>query len=78
MTKKKLLDESGLAQLAKEFRKAAGKTKVAAAKELGVQHPAIFHAEESPNQSMLKLRIRIIEAYSPYKVIGPVFFLKKK
>jgi DNA-binding XRE family transcriptional regulator len=78
MTKKKLLDEADLAQLAKEFRLAAGKTKVAVASELGVKHPAIVHAEENMEQSMLKLRIRMIEKYSPYKVIGPVFLLKKK
>jgi DNA-binding XRE family transcriptional regulator len=67
-----------LARLAKKFRKAAGKTKAQAARELGVAPPTLFGAEEQPELSLTKLRLRIIEAYSPFKVVGPVFMLKKK
>ena len=64
--------------LAKKFRKASGKSKADAARELGVAAPTIFSAEERPEMSLTKLRIRLIETYSPFKVAGPVFFLEEK
>jgi DNA-binding XRE family transcriptional regulator len=73
-----IVTEVQLAALAKQFREAAGKTRAAAARDMGVKHPSIFHAEETPEQSLLKLRKRIIEKYSPYKVEGPGFWLEKK
>ncbi len=73
-----MLTEAKLAALAKQFRIAAGKTRAAAARDLGVKSPSIFHAEESPEQSLNKLRRRIIEHYSPYLVNGPGFWLEKK
>ena len=73
-----VLSESQLAALAKQFRQAAGKTRAEAARDMGVKHPSIFHAEESPEQSFLKLRKRMIEKYSPFKVEGPGFWLKPK
>ena len=73
-----MLTEAQLAALAKQFRVAAGKTRSEAAREMGVKHPSIFHAEETPEQSLLKLRKRMIEKYSPYKVKGPGFWLEKK
>ena len=78
MTKKKLFTESELAKLAKEFRQKSGRTKIEAAKELGVGRTSVQHAEESLGQSLTGLRIRIIEKYSPYKVSGPLFALEKK
>lgn len=70
--------ETQLAGLAKQFREAAGKSKVDAARELGVAAPTIFNAEERPEMSLTKIRVRLIEAYSPFKVVGPVFFLQRK
>ena len=67
-----------LAGLAKQFREASGKTQTEAARELGVSGPAMFQAEENPRQSLHKLRKRIIETYSEYEVIGPVYLLRKK
>lgn len=64
--------------LAKKYRKATGKTRAAVARELGVARPTIVQAEENPEQSLTKLRIRIIEAYSPHKVTGPWFEFDKK
>ena len=78
MAKKQLFTESELARLAKEFREKAKKTRAEAGREMGVKHPSVFHAEESPEQSLLKLRIRMIETYSPFEVVGPVFVLKAK
>ena len=43
-----------------------------------VSQTSIFHAEESPEQALFKLRKRMIAAYSPFKVIGPMFYLEKK
>jgi hypothetical protein len=45
---------------------------------MGVAQTSIFNAEESPDQSLVKLRIRMIEAYSKFKVRGPVYLLEKK
>jgi DNA-binding XRE family transcriptional regulator len=70
--------ETQLAGLAKKFRQAAGKSKVDAARELGVAAPTIFSAEERPEMSLTKLRRRMIEAYSPFKLVGPVFYLEQK
>jgi DNA-binding XRE family transcriptional regulator len=72
------LQEKELAALAKKFRAAADKSKADAARELGVAAPSIFNAEENPDVSLTKLRMRLIEAYSPFKVVGPVFYLKRK
>ena len=78
MSQKQFLTEHNLAAVAKRFRQHAKKTRAQTAREMGVAQTSIFNAEESPEQSLLKLRLRMIEAYSPYRVIGPVFLLKKK
>ena len=70
--------EKDLVALAKRFRKQAGIKRAQAARAMKVSQTSIFHAEESPEQGLLKLRVRLIEAYSPYKVVGPVFHLKRK
>lgn len=74
----KIFAENQLAALAKRFRKEAGITRAQAARDMKVSQTSIFHAEESPEQGMVKLRSRMIEKYSPFKVVGPVFHLKKK
>jgi hypothetical protein len=78
MPQKQLLTEDDLAALAKRFRVQAGKTRSEAGRELGVSHVSIHRAEENPEESLFSLRRRMIEAYSPFKVIGLVFHLKKK
>ena len=78
MPQEQLMTEKNLAALAKRFRKQAGKSRAEAGRDLGVSHVSIHRAEEDPEESLLKLRTRMIEAYSPYKVIGPVFYLEKK
>jgi DNA-binding XRE family transcriptional regulator len=70
--------ENDLAVLAKKFRRQAGKTRAQAAREMKVTQTSIFNAEESPDQSLLKLRMRMIEAYSQYIVRGPIYLLEKK
>lgn len=75
---KELLTETKLARVAKRFREQAGKSRAQAAREMKVAQVSIFRAEENPEESLLKLRMRMIEAYSPYRVTGPVFFLEKK
>lgn len=60
--------ETDLARLAKLFRKQAGRNRAQAARDLGVSQTSIFQAEEIPEQSLLKLRIRMIEMYSRFKV----------
>jgi DNA-binding XRE family transcriptional regulator len=75
---KQVLTEKNLAALAKRFRKEAKKKRAQAARDMGVAQTSIFNAEETPNQSLTKMRIRLIEKYSPFKVVGPVFYLVKK
>jgi DNA-binding XRE family transcriptional regulator len=75
---KRFQDDAGLAALAKQFRLAAGKRRAEAARELGVARPTVVQAEENPELSLSKLRMRIIERYSNYKVIGPVYLLEEK
>jgi DNA-binding XRE family transcriptional regulator len=72
------VEEHELAALAKKYRRAAGKTKVEVAREMGIKPPSIYHAEESPEQSFTKLRCRIIESYSNLKVSGPFFRIDEK
>ena len=75
---KKTFSEHQLATVARRYREQAGITRAQAARDMEVSQTSIFHAEESPEQGLVKLRTRIIETYSPFKVVGPVFFLQKK
>ena len=77
MPSKRVFRERDLAALAKRFRTRAGKTRAQAARDMGVAQPSIFHAEESPHLSLVRLRVRMIEAYSPFTVVGALFILKK-
>ena len=72
------VEEQALAALAKKFRLASGRSKVEVANEMGIKPPSVHHAEESPEQSFTKLRRRMIEAYSDFKVSGPFFKLEPK
>ena len=78
MPRTQLLTERDLAALAKRFRTEAGKTRAEAGRELGVSHVSIHRAEENPDISLLKLRLRMIKKYSPFEVIGPAYYLKRK
>lgn len=78
MPKKEFLTDTELAKFAKHFRKKAGKKRAQAARDMGVSQTSIFNAEESPEQGLQKLRMRMIEAYSIFEVVGPVYLLKRK
>jgi hypothetical protein len=78
MRVKNFVGEKKLAALAKQFREASGKSKADAARQLRVSAPSVFNAEERPELSLTGLRIRMIETYSLFKVVGPVFHLKRK
>jgi DNA-binding XRE family transcriptional regulator len=78
MAEKKLMSEEDLAWLARGCREKAGKNRLQAAKDLGVSHVSIHRAEEKPEESLTKLRIRMIEKYSSLKVVGPVFYVTGK
>ena len=73
-----LFAEKKLASLAKRYRKQAHKTRAEVAREMGVSQTSIFNAEESPEQSLTKVRMRMIETYSQFKVVGPLFSLERK
>jgi DNA-binding XRE family transcriptional regulator len=70
--------ENDLAVLAKTFRRQAGTTRAQAARDMEVSQTSIFHAEESPDEGLIKLRMRMIETYSKFKVRGPVYLLEEK
>jgi DNA-binding XRE family transcriptional regulator len=72
------MNENDLAVIARQFRRQAGKTRAQAARDMEVSQTSIFHAEESPELGLIKLRIRMIEAYSEFKVTGPKYFLEEK
>jgi hypothetical protein len=72
------LTENELLKTAKRFRKLSGTTRAQAARDMRVSQTSIFQAEESPREGLVKLRIRMIEKYSPYQVVGPVYLLQKK
>jgi hypothetical protein len=73
-----MFSEDELAALTKHFREKSGKRKVDMARELNLGAPTIQQAEDYPELSLTKVRKRIIEACSPYELVGPVFFLKRK
>jgi hypothetical protein len=74
---REFVPERDLAALAKKWRQASGKSKAAAAREMGVKEPAILYAEEHPAKSFTKLRCRMIEAYSRSKISGPFYKFEK-
>ncbi|MGO8697793.1 MAG: hypothetical protein ACLQVY_08770 [Limisphaerales bacterium] len=78
MSKMTTMCENDLVVLAKTFRRQAGTTRAQAARDMKVSQTSIFHAEESPDEGLIKLRMRMIEAYSKFKVRGPVYLLEKK
>ena len=72
------MNENDLAVLAKTFRRQAHITRAQAARDMRVSQTSIFNAEETPEQGLIKLRVRMIEAYSKFKVRGPVYLLEDK
>jgi DNA-binding XRE family transcriptional regulator len=74
----KLIEERELAALAKKCREAADVSRAQAARDCAVARPTIFYAEEEPERGLHKLRKQIIERYSEYEVVGPVYLLRKK
>ena len=78
MAPKRMLKETELAALAKKYRIESGLNKVEAAAALRVTPPTVHLAEESPEESLTKLRCRMIEKFSQFKVSGPLFMLQPK
>ena len=72
------IPERELGELAKRFRTLAGISKAEAGRQLKVSRATIQQAEDYPEVSLTKLRLRMIEKYSPFEVVGPVFILKEK
>jgi hypothetical protein len=70
--------EAELTATAKRFREQSGATRAQAARDMKVSQTSIFNAEETFDRSLVKLRIRMIEAYSKFKIRGPVYLLEEK
>ena len=78
MPQSEFIEERKLATLAKKCRLAANKTRAEAARDMGIKHPSIHHAEESPEMGYHRLRIRLIETYSKLKVTGPFYRITER
>jgi DNA-binding XRE family transcriptional regulator len=76
--KQKMYSETELASLAKSFREKSGKKKAQLARELGVTRATMQDAEERPEKNLTKLRCRIIEYCSTFRVAGPAYWLKNQ
>jgi DNA-binding XRE family transcriptional regulator len=72
------MQENDLAVHAKLFRRQASTTRAQAARDMKVSQTSIFNAEETYDRSLVKLRMRMIAAYSKFKVRGPVYLLEDK
>lgn len=77
MRLKRVVSEADLAAIAKQCRVRGGLNRAQAARDLGVSRQSLIYAEERPEKSFTKLRRRIIERYSGFKVSGPVFVLQQ-
>ena len=73
MSKTKLVGEKDLARLAKESRQKAGLSKAELARRLEVTRGTIHQAEEYPDMSLTKLRVKMIEKCSSATVTGPLY-----
>lgn len=69
MSERRLITRKELAKLAQEARGELSQKEVA--DQLGVSQPAISKAENDMDASLDKLRIRIIEEYTNYRVENP-------
>jgi DNA-binding XRE family transcriptional regulator len=78
MAKRQIYSEPKLAKLAKRFREKSGKTKAQLARELEITRATMQDVEERPERNLTKLRRRIIEKYSRFRVTGPVYLLETK
>jgi len=78
MAKRQMYSEPELATLAKQFREQSGKNKAELGRELKVTRATMQDVEERPERNLTKLRRRIIEKHSHFRVIGPVYYLEKK
>jgi DNA-binding XRE family transcriptional regulator len=76
--KDRQFSERELALFAKRCRSKSGISKAEAARQLGVNRATIQQAEENPDESLTRLRVRLIERYSEFKITGPVFILTPK
>jgi len=76
MKSKKLILEHELALVAKDCREKAGLSKAEAGRQLGVGRATVHQAEECPEVSLTKFRIKMIETFGTLKVSGPFFQLQ--
>ena len=73
MQRKRLVGANELGSLAKESRERAGLTKAKLARLLGVTRGTIHQAEEYPEMSLTRIRVKIIERCGFLKVSGPLY-----
>ena len=65
-----------MAKLAKAARKQVHLTKAEVARQLRVTRGTIHQAEEYADMSLTKLRIKMIEKYTPDRISGPFYQIK--
>ncbi len=73
MPQKQFFSETELTTLAREVRTKSGLSPAETARRLNVSRSVIFHAENSPEKSLLRVRIQMIETLGGMQVEGPLF-----
>lgn len=67
-----------LTALAREAWEASALTQIQAAEKLQVAQATFAQAVNAPARSLSSLRMRIIEAFTPYRVEGPLYQLVER
>ena len=67
------MEEHELAELAKAARKKTGLSKAELGRQLGVTRGTIHQAEECPEMSLTRIRLKMIEKCTPASVSGPYY-----
>lgn len=78
MNPEQTVTPEALTVLAREAWQASGKTQTVAAEDFGVAQATFAQAVNDPKRNLTALRMRIIEAFTPYRVVGPEYRLVKK
>ena len=76
--RKKLVKERDLARLAKQSREQTRLTKAELARQLHVTRGTIQQAEEYPEMSLTKVRLRMIEKCAPVRISGPFYLIENR
>ena len=72
------LDLQAIGSLAKELRLKAKLSQIEVAILIGSSQPNVSAAERGKDTRFISVAVNIIEALSPYQLIGPYYCIKEK